>query len=238
VATRRGGAVASQTALDEVARVLTAELLEDPGAGRRMAFVNAVLRANEHLYFASRDLPNEQRPATTFAGALLDSGLLHVVHAGDSRVWLFRRGVLRALTEDHTGLNELIARGYSEADARLHPMAKAVTRALGDRVTVLATIRSELLKADDLVLVSSDGLHGHVPASEITAILAAAHDLGAAVRHLVDRALAYGGPDNATAVLARVVASAEDEEPEPTPPTKRSPSFDPAHDSRHGRGER
>jgi protein phosphatase len=101
-------------------------------------------------------------------------------------------------------------------------------RALGDRESVLPTVRSELVKSGDLLLASTDGLHSYVPENEISALLAvaAAGDLHAAVRRLIDRALAYGGRDNVTVVLARVVATVgtEDEPPESTPPTLRRPS--------------
>jgi protein phosphatase len=228
VATRRGGAEAAQTAVAEVDRALAMALREEPEMKPREAFVAAVLRANAHLYLDAEHIPDDERPATTFVGALIDNGLAHIVHVGDSRLWLFRGGLLRSLTVDHTGFSLLVARGFSEERARRHPTASVVMRALGDRESVLPTVRSEPVKSGDLLLASTDGLHSYVPENEISAILAvaAAGDLHAAVRRLIDRALAYGGRDNVTVVLARVVATvgAEDEPPESTPPTLRRPS--------------
>jgi protein phosphatase len=240
VATRRDGAEAAQTAVAEVDRALAAALQEEPAGKPREAFVEAVLRANAHLYLDAQHIPDDERPATTFVGALLDNGLAHIVHVGDSRLWLFRGGLLRSLTVDHTMANQLIEHGWSEESARRHPHAAVVMRALGDSESALPTVRSEVVKSGDLLLASTDGLHGYVPEIEIRAILAvgAVGDLHAAARRLIDRALVYGGRDNVTVVLARVVATvgAEDEPPEPTPPTLRRPSAPEPEETRSLKG--
>jgi protein phosphatase len=89
---------------------------------------------------------------------------------------------------------------------------------------VLVTAHSEPARVGDVVLASTDGLHQVVPASEIASILAAGLDLKATALRLIERANAYGGPDNVTVVVARVLASSSaeaDEPPEPTPQTLR-----------------
>jgi protein phosphatase len=51
------------------------------------------------------------------------------------------------------------------------------------------------------VLLSSDGLHGVVPAEAIGEILAGPYGLEAKCRMLIDAAREAGGPDNITVVL-------------------------------------
>jgi protein phosphatase len=234
VATRQKGEVASRKALDLITRALTDPLRTRPisTAGSptsvRAQFIDAVCEANEVIHLDSLAVPRDQRMATTFAGALLADNILHVLHVGDSRVYLCRGGLLRTLTLDHTRANELLAHGVSEDQARSDPDAGALTRALGVSRSVLVTARSELVRVGDLVLVCTDGLHGVVPAPEIASILSSSElDLNTAARRLIERANAHGGPDNVTVVVARVSATSAkeaDEPPEPTPPTLRARS--------------
>jgi serine/threonine protein phosphatase PrpC len=228
VATRLDGATASRTVLEIIARALIEPWRGRPAgvagspAGVRAQFLLAVHEANERLYLDSRDVPRDQRMATTFAGALLADDLLHIAHVGDSRVHLCRAGSLRALTTDHTRANELIARGVSEEGACSVPDAGALTRALGVSKTVLVSAHSEPVRLGDLILASTDGLHQVVSGVEIAAILHSAADLNAVAGALIERALLYGGRDNVTAVVARVVAAPpelNDESPEPPTPS-------------------
>jgi len=59
------------------------------------------------------------------------------------------------------------------------------------------------LAAGDVLLVCSDGVWGTVEDREIQAVLSEALDAQVGARVLIDRALAGGAPDNATAVVAR-----------------------------------
>ena len=59
------------------------------------------------------------------------------------------------------------------------------------------------LAAGDVLLVRSDGVWGTVEDREIQAVLSEALDAQVGARVLIDRALAGGAPDNATAVVAR-----------------------------------
>jgi protein phosphatase len=54
----------------------------------------------------------------------------------------------------------------------------------------------------DRVLLCSDGLHGPVSDPDIQATLSNTGDLNNATQALVARALAAGGPDNVTVVVA------------------------------------
>ena len=56
----------------------------------------------------------------------------------------------------------------------------------------------------DVLLLSSDGLHGSVTPAEIALIAGQNHDLGDASRRLVAFALEKDGGDNTTAQLIRV----------------------------------
>src|SRR4029077_19241133 len=67
---------------------------------------------------------------------------LYIVHAGDSRAYLFREGALEQLTRDHTLVQTLIDGGaMSPEDAKRHNRRNVVTNVIGGpRAGVFAEI--------------------------------------------------------------------------------------------------
>ncbi|HQB47133.1 MAG TPA: serine/threonine-protein phosphatase, partial [Polyangiaceae bacterium] len=61
-------------------------------------------------------------------------------------------------------------------------------------------------RANDTILLCSDGLSGPVSDEEMQQIVTQAPDLKTATRQLIDRANENGGPDNITCVLTRWIA--------------------------------
>ena len=130
---------------------------------------------------------------------------LFVVHAGDSRAYLLRRGELTRLTTDHTLVQVLVDSGaITPEDARSHPRRNVVLNALGGP---REGVETELLKLQiedgDAILLCSDGLTEVVPDPAIAHRLITRDDPASAARALVDDALEAGGPDNVTVVVAR-----------------------------------
>jgi protein phosphatase len=79
-----------------------------------------------------------------------------------------------------------------------------VTRALGTKPEVEATVLVNSFQNGDQYLICSDGLWGVVSEVNLAAILATAGDLDSVCYALVDAALMAGGPDNVSALLVRV----------------------------------
>ncbi len=130
---------------------------------------------------------------------------LYVVHAGDSRAYLFREDQLEQITSDHTLVQLLVDNGMiTPEDARTHARRNVVTNVVGGpRPGVHAEIHKVCLLDGDLLLLCSDGLTEAVPDAEIAEILAGPDDPQGLAHRLVDRALDHGAPDNVTVVVAR-----------------------------------
>lgn len=149
--------------------------------------------------------------ATTASAVLVDErdAVMHAAigHVGDSRVYLYRDGELRQLTDDHSWVGEQIRSGaMSDADARRHPWRNVVTRAISGGADPEVDVIELEMKAGDRLLLCSDGLSG-VVSTEDMGRLASGPALEAACEALVDAANAAGGPDNITAVLIEISAS-------------------------------
>jgi protein phosphatase len=129
---------------------------------------------------------------------------LFIAHMGDSRAYLFRGGKLHQLTRDHTLVRELCEAGIiTTAQAATHHMRHALTRNLGGDRGAKPDVHRVALGDGDSLLLCSDGLTEMVSNDQIAALLAAGETPERTCRRLVDRALAAGGKDNVTAVVAR-----------------------------------
>jgi protein phosphatase len=130
-----------------------------------------------------------------------------VGHVGDSRAYLWRRGDLKQLTEDHSLLAEhMKAHNLSPAEIKAFPHKNVILRALGMKPTVEVDVERLPLEVSDVLLLCSDGLSSMVPDARIVEILRGVHgDLRLGANQLVEAANAAGGLDNVTVVLVQAV---------------------------------
>lgn len=176
------------------------------------ALQEALKRADARIFAASANHPELKGMGTTLTMGFADGSSLYVVHAGDSRCYLFRGGTLHQITRDHTLTEQLVREGaISASEAESSPFRNVITNAVGGNDPgVSVEVQKLTLAAGDTALFCSDGLSGMVSDGDIAAILARADGPEAACRALVDAANGAGGRDNITAIVARFdeVASA------------------------------
>ena len=140
---------------------------------------------------------------TTCTAALVSPDRLAIAQVGDSRAYLMRDGLLTPLTRDQTLVADLLASGALKQDqVEQFPFRHVLAQALGTKPNVNPVITDVEVREGDRVLLCSDGLHGAVPDSTIAAILSSTRQVDHASQALIDAALAAGGPDNVTVVVA------------------------------------
>ena len=139
---------------------------------------------------------------TTMTGAYSIGDDLFVIHVGDSRAYLYRDGVLRRLTRDHTHAQMLADAGIIQPDAvATHRLRHVLTNALGGEESKgEAEIHHMRLFDGGQILLCSDGLHDIVDDETMAEILKTQRGASSTCRSLVDAALANGGKDNVTVV--------------------------------------
>jgi protein phosphatase len=201
-----GGAAAGEVAARIAASSIRQNLLD---GGQAVAdhpgesLETAVAVANRAILDEADQRPEERGMGTTCTAAIVTPGALTVAQVGDSRAYLLRDGRLQPLTTDQSLAAELVAAGVLNAEeARNFPHRSVLRQALGSKGLVQPVISEYSLVPGDRLLLCSDGLHDPVPDSEIRDALSRAADLTGAAQTLVDRALAAGGPDNITVVVA------------------------------------
>jgi len=184
----------------------------DPSTAARLDPAALVRQAATAVHAASQG----RNLGTTITCAVVHDGELTLAHVGDTRAYLLRDGVLTRLTADHSLVAAMVASGViTPEEAEGHPDSNKVLRSLGSQRELPAGYVDGLeaaygqptlrLEPDDRLLLCSDGVWGTVPDPEIQVVLTEALNCPIAARALVDRALAGGAPDNATAVVARCV---------------------------------
>ena len=197
----RGGKIASSMAL----RTLEQELsrLLQQGGERRRSLQDAVKMANNAIFARSQEDPELKGMGTTITACLEQKGELLIAHIGDSRAYLLHRQEIRQLTKDHSVAQELLRKGgISKEQALTHPQKNMLTRALGAEPFVEVDIYLETLSAGDHLLLCTDGLTRYVSQTEIMEVLLTDADLERKVQTLLSKALAAGGADNITIVVA------------------------------------
>lgn len=159
--------------------------------------------ARAHKAVLSLGTGGGQGPATTVTLAIIIGDRAYLAHVGDSRAYHFRGERLRQFTRDQTMGDFLAEEGVlTDEQARAGGLSNVLASAIGGP-EMLPTIGVLDLVPGDALLLCTDGLVKHVSDDAIKAVLARNGTPEQACRELVDAALAGGGSDNVTVVVAR-----------------------------------
>ena len=142
---------------------------------------------------------------TTIVAARVAGGRLSVAHVGDSRLYVLAGGALRQVTQDDSWMASMLA-DDPDADPLLlehHPMRNALTNVVGARARTEVHVAEEALAGGELLLLSTDGVHGVLDGRRIERMMVEEEDPRAIAHGLVSAALTRGSRDNCTAVVAR-----------------------------------
>jgi serine/threonine protein phosphatase PrpC len=126
-----------------------------------------------------------------------------VVHAGDSRAYLYRGKKLIQVSVDHSVATEA---GVADEND-LPPMLRGViTRAVGLKPQVAVEETPVEVQPNDIFMLCSDGLSRMLSDKKIAAIFKrnSREELKKLLDLLIDEALAAGGKDNVSVILIRI----------------------------------
>ena len=199
------GEVASATAI----KVITGEFAK---AQADTMLVSLLPRLIQHANAAVHDCTLDQqyrgkKMATTLVACALRYDQAVVSHVGDSRCYLVRNGQAKAVTQDHTWVNEQRKLGLlSAAEAAQSESRHILIRSLGPEMFVSPDTTALTVQAGDVLVLCSDGLHNEMSEEEIAAIVSQNKKIEEIARELVARAVEIDGGDNTTAQVIRVRA--------------------------------
>ncbi|MBW8191732.1 protein phosphatase 2C domain-containing protein [Neiella marina] len=126
---------------------------------------------------------------------------------GDSRAYLFDadRPHLQQLTTDHTMLQRLLDEGEDVSPETARQYGHILTTAIGSTQFQPDHIEQKTIhwSANQLLLLCSDGLSDMLTPNQITNIMVSSPQLAILAERLLLAALAAGGHDNITLIIAR-----------------------------------
>ena len=200
-----GGAAAGEVASATTAYVVSAMALAHRGDDPVHTLREAISVAQEQVAAGVRRDPARAGMATTLTALLTDGSTFALAHVGDSRGYVFRDGELERVTRDHTFVQRLVDEGsLPEEEVPVHPWRNVVLRSINGNLQETGDVEPIALEAGDRVLLVSDGVSDLVEETRLEEILARSADDEAA-QAIVDEALAFGGRDNITCLLASIV---------------------------------
>ena len=172
-------------------------------------FRSAIAQADARIFEEAGHHPELFGMGTTLTMAFAVNWKLFVAHVGDSRCYLISDGALQQVTNDHTAGAELVRQGvFTPEEAARSPFRNIVTNALGgSKPGVKVEVHRLDLAPGDTVLLCSDGLTGMVSDERIAQVLTEESDPQQACTKLVAEAIACGGQDNVTVLVARFESS-------------------------------
>jgi len=162
--------------------------------------VKLVLAAKQKIMQASTEDKAFEGMGTTLTAAYIHADTAHWAHVGDTRLYLFRKGVVVQITEDQTLVGFLVSQGeMTKEEARAHPLRKMLRSCIGSGGLEVDRGRLEL-EDNDLLILCTDGLHDKVTEETFELVLGASSSLQEKLEALIDSALAAGGKDDITVV--------------------------------------
>lgn len=159
---------------DVASQLVVNSLAELPGQG---SFDERLLNVRRCLQWLDRQL-GQVLPVTdhatdcimgsTVVALLLEGDRAACIWAGDSRCYLWREQALYQLSRDHSLMEQLIdERQMSLEQARGHPQARALTRAVGARAPLTLEVLELRTVPGDVFLLCSDGLYQGLSPGEL-----------------------------------------------------------------------
>ena len=210
VADGMGGGEGGAEASDIICQEIAASLKRRMDFGDRVRAVDESIRRADtavRVYAKKAGFRQMGSTVTVMIADSEDGRSAAVGNIGDSRIYRFRAGVLKQLTDDHTMVDEIrrrTGRGMTVYDARTAMFSHVLTRAVGVGSDVRADWRKIDMRKGDAYLVCSDGVHGVVPQDAIRGAFALGGKSAEIAERIRDLVLACGAPDNFSAIVVQI----------------------------------
>lgn len=182
---------------------------------------SAVSLIAEHIRSISRELHDSSTSSAEFSGMgttltgvyLTHPGSLEtgfplaaaqaiVFHVGDSRAFSASDSGVRALSRDHSLVQEMLDAGsITEEQSYTHPQRNVISQGMGIIPDVKPDVSAFRLPLDAFLVLCSDGLSDLVRPARIAGLAGEAAAPDALADALVREALSLGGKDNITVIV-------------------------------------
>lgn len=171
--------------------------------------------ADKYFDYANRLILKEMkksgasRMGSTVALLYIDEESAYCYNIGDSRIYLYRDGVLAQLTKDHTQAQSMVDMGLLRREDMNSSKGKHVlTQHLGifpDELVIQPEETGAIgIAEEDFFILCSDGITDMLDESDISEIVGECADARTCAEKILNLALERGGKDNATVIAVKI----------------------------------
>ncbi len=197
-----GGATAAQFAVSAFVASLKNSSERDAAVRMREAIVAA---NKEIIHYRSN--PDCEYMGTTMVSALQLGAQVIIAHVGDSRAYCVHGNEATQITVDHTYVQEWLIDGkITPEQALTHPQGHILSRCLGVMPEVEPSVDCYAVgepaagNAEDIIVLTSDGLHRMISLEEMAEVVRSMSPQEAAL-YMVELAKSRGGHDDMTVAV-------------------------------------
>lgn len=199
-----GGKLASSLAADMVSRKIEKSYnCSMSGVSVENMLLSAITTANVTVFDRAAVDNSVHGMGTTIVACVVKDSTACIAHVGDSRAYIISSGEISQITKDHSLVQEMLDRGQiTKEQFDNHPIKNIITRALGVEENIDIDFDYIDVKADDVIILCSDGLSGLVGSEELLKIYLDS-DFDALCDNYIEAANNNGGRDNITVVAVK-----------------------------------
>lgn len=172
-----------------------------------MAYLADVVRqVHEEINGAAAGVEERRGMGATLALCWFTPENVYLANVGDSRVYLFRDGMLEQVSRDHTSAWVSWKRGeMKEVEYRCHPRRAALYATMGGgSPEVFPYLEAIPYRAGDRFLICSDGVVDGLWEDRIGRVLGKGEGVEGMCAELLERALEGAGADDTTLVVIEI----------------------------------
>jgi protein phosphatase len=142
---------------------------------------------------------------TTITAVNVVGHTLYVAHVGDSRAYLVRHHQPTLLTNDHTGVGELVRMKILSPDkVRTHTQRSVLNKCLGLNLFVQPDITSIPVRNDDIIILCTDGVWSVIEDDEFARLASSTTDPEVISRRILDLAMDRDTDDNLSVLTVHI----------------------------------
>lgn len=203
----RAGDIASKTAIKIISDYIKNNYRDDMNRDEiKNMLVTSFNLANSTIFDMSQENIDYNGMATTAILSFIVDNYLHIVHVGDSRIYLINDNTVEQLTRDDSLVQALVEKGtISEDEAKNHPKRNYLTKAIGVERDINVYYKSFKILDNHKILMCSDGLYNYLSNEIILDYMnirnSSKEDMKCLTDKFIKLALDAGGSDNITVVI-------------------------------------
>ncbi|WP_333874581.1 PP2C family protein-serine/threonine phosphatase [Methylobacter sp.] len=202
VADGMGGHKAGEVASASIINSLEALIPEQTIGSTVKKIYSALLKVNQKLLNLAAEGGDNEIIGSTVVILLVCHQYCVYLWSGDSRIYIFRKGVLKQISRDHNNKSRLLAEGSSIKEVKAYPFSQILTHAIGGEENLYLDAQIQEIRDGDIFLLCSDGLNKEVCDTEIESILKKA-SIEESLIQLIELALEREAQDNISIILTQ-----------------------------------